>query len=117
MKNRVIYVMLPVLLLWGCARSVQDNVPVTSIQLPKETLPKQTINVAVMVSLTGNIYINALACNKETFLEELKKKGEPERVNVIVSADGAMAYEQVLSVLRKIKDAGYDRISLALKTE
>jgi biopolymer transport protein ExbD len=91
-------------------QSVEVKLPET--RESKEEVPTETATVAI--DKTGTIYLNEEVVGLEALEERLRlySTANPD-LPVVLRADRALVYEQVVQVLDKIKGAGVLNLNLA----
>jgi len=104
-----------VLLIILMATSPILNLPGFEVKLPKAiTAESKEKNIAVSLSVKGEMGMNDATVNAVTLIPALRKelKDKPDFL-VIVRADEGVAYGKVEEVIELVKQAGAKRIAIA----
>jgi len=92
----------------------------TNVSPPSMNAPSLPDDKARYVTLNANgqIVFNNVVVSKEELLQDLKnlKSREPD-TSVLLRADGARSYNDVIDVLKVIKKSGFVNVSLVTQAE
>jgi biopolymer transport protein ExbD len=96
---------------------LEYGVNVNPPSMNAEPLPDENSKV-INLDADGNIVFNKQSYQKDVLTEELKKllKKNPKTI-IMIRADGSRPYKEVMQVMKAVKDAGIQEVSLVTQAE
>lgn len=95
---------------------IEFSTSVTPPQLNAKPLPEE--NKSVSIDKEGNIVYEKRIISTEQLVEELRKlKMMDAKITLLLRADGSRPYKEVISLMRTIKNSGFQNISLVTQAE
>jgi biopolymer transport protein ExbD len=96
---------------------LEYGVNVNPPSMNAEPLPDENSKV-INLDADGNIVFNKQSYQKDVLTEELKKLLEKNPKTIImIRADGSRPYKEVMQVMKAVKDAGIQEVSLVTQAE
>ena len=96
---------------------LEYGVNVNPQSMNAEPLPDENSKV-INLDADGNIVFNKQSYQKDVLTEELKKLLEKNPKTIImIRADGSRPYKEVMQVMKAVKDAGIQEVSLVTQAE
>lgn len=113
----IVFLLLVVFIYTMLSMAVHKGMPVS---LPKgeQVEPTKEMPISVTITAEGTIFVDRAQTTLDALPTVLKQKteGDPE-TGVLLFADRRLAYEQLFTIMDRIRQAGLYRISLQAESE
>ena len=113
----IVFLLLVVFIYTMLSMAVHKGMPVS---LPKgeQVEPTKEMPISVTITAEGTIFVDRAQTSLDALPTVLKQKteGDPE-TGVLLFADRRLAYEQLFTIMDRIRQAGLYRISLQAESE
>ena len=95
---------------------IEYGTSVAPPELNSNPLPEDYKTVAI--DKDGRLIFDKRVITQEQLLDELRKlKANSPKTTLLLRADGARSYKEVISLMKTIKNSGYKNISLVTQAE
>ena len=113
----VVFLMLAFILITGNIEKSNERSPdVQELDIPSSTsnLDQEVHDVTVTLDKTGSVYVDEIATSIDTLVDVFPlEASEISEAQVLIRADASVPAQTTREVLKKLRDLGLRRISLA----